>query len=306
MTRRKTDTPAVAAKNTTMENEESNAIRPIGLPERFTDVDGIWLDPLLNGPVDLGFDQRWIKHPKPEPKTLDAFILKTGWSPKDLEGKTVLDYGCGCGRFSQIALSWGAKHVIGLDGSPAALRAAAINLAEVASKDRYTLVQADLVQAPPFSEGYPPVDVAFSIGVLHHTEDPAKAFSNMVKIARPGGKIAIWVYCKHMSDDAYWPHYHWLHMITSSCPPEILHEACRLYAPAMRNVNLGKWGLLEQIFRASNLLDDEECVSATHDWHCPTYRFWHTVDEVREWFAANECDLDRVGDFPVCVAGTKK
>ncbi len=38
----------------------------------------------------------------------DRFLTATGWQPESLAGKTVLDAGCGAGRFAEIALSFGA------------------------------------------------------------------------------------------------------------------------------------------------------------------------------------------------------
>jgi SAM-dependent methyltransferase len=37
-------------------------------------------------------------------------------------------------------------------------------------------------------------DIVFSIGVIHHLEYPEEALSGMVRAARPGGKVLIWVY----------------------------------------------------------------------------------------------------------------
>jgi SAM-dependent methyltransferase len=37
-------------------------------------------------------------------------------------------------------------------------------------------------------------DIVFSIGVIHHLAEPAAALRQMVKAARPGGRVLIWVY----------------------------------------------------------------------------------------------------------------
>ena len=46
------------------------------------------------------------------------------------------------------------------------------------------------------SSAVPPesVDVAFSVGVLHHTPDPKRCFFELVRRVRPGGRVIAWVY----------------------------------------------------------------------------------------------------------------
>ena len=58
----------------------------------------------------------------------ETFALKTGLQPADVEGRTVLDVGCGMGRFADVVARWGAADVVGMDMSRA-VEAAAENLA---------------------------------------------------------------------------------------------------------------------------------------------------------------------------------
>jgi SAM-dependent methyltransferase len=37
-------------------------------------------------------------------------------------------------------------------------------------------------------------DIVFSIGVIHHLEDPEAAIKRLVRATRPGGHVLIWVY----------------------------------------------------------------------------------------------------------------
>ena len=37
-------------------------------------------------------------------------------------------------------------------------------------------------------------DVVYSVGVLHHTDDPAVSFESALRHCRPGGRVIVWVY----------------------------------------------------------------------------------------------------------------
>ena len=72
----------------------------------------LWHHPLAftrSPEADQGFNERWTQHPKPQATTAGVLTQKTGLTEADLRTKLVLDAGCGCGRFSAIASSWGAE-----------------------------------------------------------------------------------------------------------------------------------------------------------------------------------------------------
>jgi len=52
------------------------------------------------------------------------------------------------------------------------------------------IVQADLFSMPL----RPNFDYAFSVGVLHHTSVPSRAFTAVVNLVRRGGAVSAWVY----------------------------------------------------------------------------------------------------------------
>lgn len=246
--------------------------------------------------VDAGFDERWRKHPRVQATTAGVFEQKTGFTRADLGGKMVLDAGCGCGRFLAVAAGMGAQ-VIGVDGSTFALRAAAENAKGA------TLVQADLLSLPVRDAS---VDVAFSIGVLHHTANPREAFNEVARTVKPGGKFAVWLYAKPVSDDRWLAPTEMLHEITRAVPPAKLHAIFEKWAPTIRDLYAGGWGALEQVLRVSSSRDNEECISDSYDWHCPQFRSWHTVEEISSWFARAGFTVDRVGEFPTSVRGVRR
>jgi SAM-dependent methyltransferase len=250
------------------------------------------------GAVDVGFDERWKRHPKAQATTAGVLWMKTGWEVHQLANRSTLDAGAGCGRFSAVARDAGAD-IVAVDGSMHGCRATA--------ELDIPAVHADLLDLP-FRAGV--FDKAFSIGVLHHTSDPERAFCEVARCVRPGGEFAVWVYAQPCHE---WllPHMRWLHEVTRACPPEVLHEACEKYAIAMRDTyasrgDMGGLGALAQILQASGSLDDEECISDTFDWHTPQFRSYHTANEVRGWFERAGFEVVWTGTFPVSMRGRKR
>jgi SAM-dependent methyltransferase len=116
------------------------------------------------------------------------FTTETGWSRNDLEGKWVLDAGCGAGRFAEIAAGYGARYV-GLDMS-SAVDAAKQTLAPYPEAE---LVQASLLE-PPFKKGV--FDFAYSIGVMQHTPDPPGGIRSVIEYVKPKGEFAFTIYAR--------------------------------------------------------------------------------------------------------------
>lgn len=114
-----------------------------------------------------------------------------GWispnTPESFRGQVVLEGGCGKGRHSALVSSFGAKDVIAVDlGS--AVEAAFRNTQHLPNVH---VVQADLFNLPVRERS---VDTAFSVGVLHHTPEPERAFRALEQRVRPGGRMIAWVY----------------------------------------------------------------------------------------------------------------
>ena len=136
------------------------------------------------------FGRQWNRYDVARDEEDEAvFRVKTGVDPRDLKGKLVLDAGCGGGRYAVLAGRHGAK-VVGVDLSAAVEKAAALcaELPDVA------IVQADLLELPLAEAVF---DLAFSIGVLHHSPDPRRAFPQVAARVKPGGRLAVWLYRKN-------------------------------------------------------------------------------------------------------------
>lgn len=127
---------------------------------------------------------RWVD-------TLSAFRSKT-FLEGLIDGALCLDAGCGNGRFSAAAAASGAAEVLGVDigwGVDAAFERHRDN-------PKINIVQGSLFELPVRG-----VDAAFSIGVLMHTGDAARAFRSVAGAVVPGGLMAVRMY--HRGNWAY-------------------------------------------------------------------------------------------------------
>lgn len=121
------------------------------------------------------------------------FFRDTGWDPVWLAGKTILDCGCGAGRFADVAAGFGAR-VVACDIS-AAVEACRDNT--VARDGRVQPIQASLFDLPLRAGSF---DGVFCMGVIQHTPDPSALMRSLPHFLKPGGRL---VYNFYEAD--FWP-----------------------------------------------------------------------------------------------------
>ena len=100
------------------------------------------------------------------------------------DGRTVLDAGCGSGRWAAEVARRGAE-VIALDLG----RSVEIAARHVGASAAF--LQADVRHVPVAPAS---VDLAYSLGVLHHVDDTALAVRRIVEAVRPGGWFLVYLY----------------------------------------------------------------------------------------------------------------
>jgi len=111
----------------------------------------------------------------------------TGLPESAWKGCNFLDVGCGMGRNSVWPMRYGASSGAAIDLDEKSLSQARRNLKQYPSVTVRRLSVYDIDYADDF-------DIVYSIGVLHHLQDPQLALSKMVQSAKPGGSVLIWVY----------------------------------------------------------------------------------------------------------------
>jgi malonyl-CoA O-methyltransferase len=108
--------------------------------------------------------------------------------PAALDGLTVLDAGCGSGRYMRHALHRGAARVTGIDLSPAMLRRAAVELQAHTGGPAAQLAQGR-VTALPLADAV--ADLTLCGLVLGHLETLGPALAELRRVTRPGGTLLI-------------------------------------------------------------------------------------------------------------------
>lgn len=123
--------------------------------------------------------------------TADRLNLILGSIKDELDGKTVLEAGCGAGRFTEVLLQKGASLV-----SSDLSEAVEVNAENFPISEKHLVIQADINNMPFADESF---DVVVCVGVIQHTPDSEKTIEDLYKLVKKGGYLAIDHYAKSRS-----------------------------------------------------------------------------------------------------------
>lgn len=127
----------------------------------------------------------------------DEWLFRAWIHPNELEsfaGKTVLDAGCGPGHHSRLVASF-AKRVVGVD-----LNTSSIAKERLKYLPNVEIVLGDIVNWDTGER----FDIVYSVGVIHHTQNPAATAAHLKTLVKPGGRIIFWLYSREGNGFVYW------------------------------------------------------------------------------------------------------
>lgn len=220
--------------------------------------------------------------------TLRAFASKT-FLPGRIDGRVVLDAGCGNGRFTRAALHHGAAEVVAVDIGWGV---------EVAAERFRDDPRVHVVQASLFELPVERVDAAFSLGVLMHTGDAERALGAIAHAVAPGGLLGVRMY--HRGN--------WAHEVVDG---SIRAVSARLSKAGQQRfargmARLGRW--LERREQRKNrpglrmrwyqVLRNHPTVHHNLDWWSAPVATHHTSREVVGWGEALGLEVVRADPEP--------
>jgi SAM-dependent methyltransferase len=198
-----------------------------------------------------------------------TFDKKTLLSADELDGKLVLEAGCGNGRYVNQAQRRGAE-VVGMDLS-SAVDAAFANTREMPNVH---IVQGNIFR-PPFADET--FDVMYTIGVLMHTGDAHQAFNALWPKVKGDGIATIHIYKKGTRV------YEWVDATLRKRTVDWDRE--KLLRFSDRGAKFADFLGPYALGWFNSVMRLQAHPSIVYDWYATEIATHHTYPEVREWFS---------------------
>ncbi|MAD12490.1 MAG: hypothetical protein CMC04_07205 [Flavobacteriaceae bacterium] len=154
-------------------------------------------------------------------KLLQIRLERNNIFPENLSSKTVLDSGCGGGRYSVAWKQLGAKKVVGVDFSETGIKNAKQRLKSVDLDVDYKIE--DVVNLSFENDSF---DIVFSNGVLHHTRDCKKGIQEIIRVLKKGGMG--WLYLIENPGGYFWDVIEILRIIMKDVDNQLARESLKL------------------------------------------------------------------------------
>ncbi len=234
--------------------------------------------------------------------SIQRFYAETGWKPDTLDNSTVLEVGCGAGRFTEVFLSTTKGKLHSIDYS-SAVDANLRNNKGFGS--RLILAQASIYELPFPDHSF---DRVFCLGVLQHTPSFSQAVAALVKKTRIGGEVVVDFY----PVNGWYTKIHskyLLRPITKRVPKRTLLRIIRFNVPWMLRMFdflcLLRMGILTRFIPITDIRGfpqnltpkqrTEWAVMDTFDGLSPQYDNPQRLEAVIEMFLVNGCKVNFAG-----------
>ena len=222
----------------------------------------------------------YSRHPWPSTRQADE---EMGWrlrmlgvTPNDYRGKRVLDSGCGTGEYALWYATNGAASVVGVDLSEGSLTIAK------GKRDQTGVPNASFRKMDVLQLEFPDetFDYAYSVGVLHHTGDPARGFRELSRVTRPGGIVIVSLYSSFSRLRLRWK-----------------QSLCKLLAgdDIDRRARLGRRLFFNTMRKMTRRYHDSNYELIAYDIFGFPHESLHSGGEVLPWF--DESGIDYLGSF---------
>jgi ubiquinone/menaquinone biosynthesis C-methylase UbiE len=157
-----------------------------------------------------------------EPKRLlQARLDRNEIQIDDLGGKSVLDAGCGGGRYTVAWKLLGARRAVGIDVSDININDADRRVREAQITD-VEFRQGTVLALPVEDDSF---DIVYSNGVLHHTTDWRAGLNELLRAMKPGGLG--FLYLIENPGGLFWDVIEILRVITQSTDGALARQALR-------------------------------------------------------------------------------
>jgi SAM-dependent methyltransferase len=147
------------------------------------------------------FGRQWRRFRKTQldshtglPLSEERLLRCIGWGhdpvKQETEGASILEAGCGAGRFTEVLLRLTDAHITSIDMSAAVVA----NAENFPPSPRHRIAQADIQDLPFAPRGF---DYVICLGVVQHTPSPEATLAALWEQVKPGG----WLVFDHYTWD---------------------------------------------------------------------------------------------------------
>jgi ubiquinone/menaquinone biosynthesis C-methylase UbiE/uncharacterized protein YbaR (Trm112 family) len=247
-------------------------------------------------------DHTWFKDDAGLRKREILYNLDT--TAEELQGKVLLDAGCGNGELTRAIAEYGVE-IVAMDFSRSVERARQ-RLFEKGFpvSHRVHYLQGNVLELPLRRHSF---DLVHSSGVLHHTPSTERAFRSVAQAPKPGGKLYVQLYRRRPA---------WIHAInvglravTTRMPMRLLYRLC--YAATPVHSALSRLMHFLRGEPAPPRATARERAVQMFDNYSPKYQYRHTVPEIMELFRSvgyedlKDVTLDNEARHMLAVLGTR-